>query len=259
MVSQYVLRGGCCATPPGTSAPPTATSSRPARGGPSAACDWPGIPEPMTYTIDVHLSPEEVRSHMRADALTGLRATEKSIPPVWFYDERGSRLFEEITAAPRVLPDPGRAGAAGGARPGHRRAVQGRHARRARARERATRPGSCSTALQETGTLTRYVPFDVSDEFLRSAATTLSEEFDAPRHPSGHRRLPPAPGRDPDARAAAWSRSWAGPSAISTRPSVPASSSTSTAPCRATTRCSSARTWSRTGRGWWRPTTTPPA
>jgi L-histidine Nalpha-methyltransferase len=33
------------------------------------------------------------------------------------------------------------------------------------------------TALEEAGLLTRYVPFDVSDEFLRGAATTLSEEF----------------------------------------------------------------------------------
>jgi L-histidine Nalpha-methyltransferase len=35
------------------------------------------------------------------------------------------------------------------------------------------------TALQQTGSLSRYVAFDVSDEFLRSAATTLSEEFDS--------------------------------------------------------------------------------
>jgi L-histidine N-alpha-methyltransferase len=35
------------------------------------------------------------------------------------------------------------------------------------------------TALQETGLLSRYVPFDVSDEFLRGAAATLAEEFDS--------------------------------------------------------------------------------
>ena len=33
------------------------------------------------------------------------------------------------------------------------------------------------SALEEAGSLSRYVPFDVSDEFLRSAATTLSDEF----------------------------------------------------------------------------------
>jgi L-histidine Nalpha-methyltransferase len=34
-------------------------------------------------------------------------------------------------------------------------------------------------ALHELGTLARYVPFDVSDEFLRDAASTLSEEYDS--------------------------------------------------------------------------------
>ena len=34
------------------------------------------------------------------------------------------------------------------------------------------------SALEDAGTLERYVPFDVSDEFLRNAATTLAREFD---------------------------------------------------------------------------------
>ncbi len=58
----------------------------------------------MAYTIDVHLSPEEVRSQMLADALKGLQGEQKSIPPVWFYDERGSRLFEDITQLPEYYP-----------------------------------------------------------------------------------------------------------------------------------------------------------
>src|SRR5271165_6322640 len=58
----------------------------------------------MAYTIDVHLSPEEVQTQMRDDALRGLQGDQKSIPPVWFYDERGSRLFEEITQLPEYYP-----------------------------------------------------------------------------------------------------------------------------------------------------------
>src|SRR6202167_5686427 len=58
----------------------------------------------MTYTIDVHLSPEDVRNQMVTDALKGLQGEEKSIPPVWFYDQRGSRLFEEITQLPEYYP-----------------------------------------------------------------------------------------------------------------------------------------------------------
>ena len=40
MCSQYVLRGGSCATPPATSARRTATSSRPRRAGSSRGCGW---------------------------------------------------------------------------------------------------------------------------------------------------------------------------------------------------------------------------
>jgi len=131
----------------------------------------------VAYTIDVHLSPDEVRSQMRADALEGLRGGEKSIPPVWFYDERGSRLFEEITQLPEYYPTR------------VERALLERHAPSIAELSKADTlvelgAGACDktrvllTALQDTGALSRYVPFDVSDEFLRDAATTLSREYD---------------------------------------------------------------------------------
>jgi len=131
----------------------------------------------MAYTIDIHLSPEDVRSQMRADALRGLQGEHKSIPPVWFYDERGSRLFEEITQLPEYYPTRAE------------RALLEAHARAIAALAKADTlvelgAGACEktrvllSALQEAGSLDRYVPFDVSDEFLRAAATTLSDEFD---------------------------------------------------------------------------------
>ena len=130
----------------------------------------------MTYTIDVHLSPEDVLGQMRVDALKGLQTPEKSIPPVWFYDERGSRLFEDITQLPEYYPTRAE------------RALLEAHALTIAAMSRADTlvelgAGACDktrvllTALQRAGALSRYVPFDVSDEFLRRAATTLSEEF----------------------------------------------------------------------------------
>jgi L-histidine N-alpha-methyltransferase len=132
----------------------------------------------MAYTIDVHLSPDDVQRQMRMDALTGLQAPEKSIPPVWFYDERGSRLFEEITQLPEYYPTRAE------------RALLEAHSAAIAELSKADTlvelgAGSCEktrvllSALQDAGTLTRYVPFDVSDEFLRGAATTLSEEYEA--------------------------------------------------------------------------------
>jgi L-histidine N-alpha-methyltransferase len=41
---------------------------------------------------------------LRADVLHGLTATPKSLPPKWFYDARGSELFEEITRLPDYYP-----------------------------------------------------------------------------------------------------------------------------------------------------------
>jgi L-histidine N-alpha-methyltransferase len=132
----------------------------------------------VTYTISVHLSPDEVRQRMRQDALAGLQATAKSIPPVWFYDERGSQLFEEITRLPEYYPTRAE------------RHLLEQHALTIAERSKADTlvelgAGACDktrvllSALEQTGTLARYVPFDVSDEFLRGAASSLSSEYEA--------------------------------------------------------------------------------
>ncbi|MFH8291923.1 L-histidine N(alpha)-methyltransferase [Streptomyces sp. NPDC018059] len=41
---------------------------------------------------------------LRADVLHGLSRTPKTLPPKWFYDARGSALFEEITTLPEYYP-----------------------------------------------------------------------------------------------------------------------------------------------------------
>ncbi|MFH8606802.1 L-histidine N(alpha)-methyltransferase [Streptomyces sp. NPDC018029] len=41
---------------------------------------------------------------LRADVLHGLTRTPKTLPPKWFYDARGSALFEEITTLPEYYP-----------------------------------------------------------------------------------------------------------------------------------------------------------
>ena len=131
----------------------------------------------MSYTIDVHLSPDDVRQRMQADAIRGLQATDKSIPPVWFYDERGSQLFEQITHLPEYYPTRAE------------RHLLELHAPTIGELSKADTlvelgAGACDktrvllSALQQLGTLATYVPFDVSDEFLREAASMLSSEYD---------------------------------------------------------------------------------
>jgi L-histidine N-alpha-methyltransferase len=41
---------------------------------------------------------------LRADVRAGLTAEPKSLPPKYFYDKRGSELFEEITRLPEYYP-----------------------------------------------------------------------------------------------------------------------------------------------------------
>ncbi|MFF2026498.1 L-histidine N(alpha)-methyltransferase [Streptomyces sp. NPDC058171] len=41
---------------------------------------------------------------LRADVLSGLTSSPKTLPPKWFYDARGSELFDRITMLPEYYP-----------------------------------------------------------------------------------------------------------------------------------------------------------
>jgi L-histidine Nalpha-methyltransferase len=51
-------------------------------------------------TIDVLVTPADRHTALAQDVRTGLSASPKFLPPVWFYDEAGSLLFDEITRLP---------------------------------------------------------------------------------------------------------------------------------------------------------------
>lgn len=55
-------------------------------------------------SVDVHLPPGGPLSGMAADVRAGLTRPFKELSPRYFYDERGSQLFEEITALPEYYP-----------------------------------------------------------------------------------------------------------------------------------------------------------
>jgi L-histidine N-alpha-methyltransferase len=50
------------------------------------------------------LPEDATNAALRADVLHGLTRTPKTLPPKWFYDARGSELFEEITRLPEYYP-----------------------------------------------------------------------------------------------------------------------------------------------------------
>ncbi|MFH8255614.1 L-histidine N(alpha)-methyltransferase [Streptomyces roseolus] len=57
-----------------------------------------------TFQLTRTLAPDAAAADLRADVLHGLTRTPKELPPKWFYDARGSELFEEITRLPEYYP-----------------------------------------------------------------------------------------------------------------------------------------------------------
>jgi L-histidine Nalpha-methyltransferase len=55
---------------------------------------------PSGLDAEVLLTEADRVALLRAEARRGLTATPKQLPPKWFYDERGSALFEAITRQP---------------------------------------------------------------------------------------------------------------------------------------------------------------
>src|SRR5919108_1183191 len=51
-------------------------------------------------TVAVHSVGRSARDELIADVRTGLSATPKHLNPRWFYDQRGSELFDAITELP---------------------------------------------------------------------------------------------------------------------------------------------------------------
>ena len=104
MANQYVLRGGSCATPRLTSAGPIVTSSTRISAGSSPASASQGTSEmaavERAYELRADAGACGEHGALLAAVLAGLRERPKRISPVWFYDERGSSLFDEICELP---------------------------------------------------------------------------------------------------------------------------------------------------------------
>jgi L-histidine N-alpha-methyltransferase len=127
-------------------------------------------------TIDSFLDQSEERS-LADDVLDGLTRPFKELPPKHFYDSRGSELFERICELPEYYPT--------------RTELQ---ILTDRADEIVEETGAGELvelgsgaaekarvllgAMERAGTLSRYVPLDVSENALAESAQALVEEYD---------------------------------------------------------------------------------
>ena len=123
---------------------------------------------------DVHLYPAELVRALREDVANGLTSTPKSLPPKWFYDDRGSQLFDQITRLPEYYPTR-REREILIARAGEIAAVTAADALVELGSGTSEKTRILLDAMRANGTLRRFVPFDVSEECLREAATAIDE------------------------------------------------------------------------------------
>ena len=134
-----------------------------------------------TVQVDVHLGPDDLARALETDVRAGLSASPKELPPKYFYDDRGSELFDAITRLPEYYPTRAE------------RSILERHAAELAARSRAdtlVELGSGTSektrllldALAGAGTLERFVPFDVSEATLVDAANAVAGEYGVSVH-----------------------------------------------------------------------------
>src|SRR3990170_738877 len=127
-------------------------------------------------TVDVHLSADYAATALREDVRTGLTARPKWLPPKWFYDARGSELFEQITALPEYYPTRAETEAL--------RAAASEIARLTKAHTVVELGAGSSEktrllldALAACGSLRVFVPQDVSAAALRDTVATIAADY----------------------------------------------------------------------------------
>ncbi len=124
----------------------------------------------------IHLDPGGLAAQMAADVRAGLGANPKTLPPKYFYDARGSDLFDQITRLldyyltrterailERVADEIA--------------SVTGAETLIELGSGTSEKTRLLLSALLNAGTLARFVPFDVDPAVLTDASAAVSEEF----------------------------------------------------------------------------------
>ncbi len=115
-------------------------------------------------------SPDTLAEDVRA----GLSAERKRLAPKYFYDARGSELFDQITSAPEYYPTRCERAIL------NRRApdlVEGLRELVELGSGTASKTRALLYAMAAAGTLDRYVPFDVDESVVKASADELAELY----------------------------------------------------------------------------------
>lgn len=131
------------------------------------------VREPVVH---VAFDPDRAAGSLVSDVRRGLGQSPRTLPPKWLYDDRGSELFDQITRLPEYYPTEAE------------RRLLAEHAAdivRLTGAPTVVELGSGTSDKTRTlldaftagGQLRRFVPVDVSEATLRSAADMLSQRY----------------------------------------------------------------------------------
>src|SRR5207248_4875134 len=150
----------------------TGTTRSAARSSPASGAR--AMPEEPV--VDVHLTPADLDATLRADVREGLGQRPRTLPPKWFYDERGSELFDEITRLPEYYPTR-REREILEQRADEIAALSGADTLVELGSGTSAKTGLLLDAFARAGSLKSFVPFDVSEATLLAASATIAKAY----------------------------------------------------------------------------------
>jgi L-histidine Nalpha-methyltransferase len=130
----------------------------------------------MSITLETHLGPTSAAEALAADVRAGLTAHPKVLPPKWFYDQRGSELFDQITRLPEYYPT-GAERALLAERSDEIAAVSGADVLVELGSGTSEKTRLLLDALRRSRRLRRFVPVDVDPTVLRAAGEAIAAEY----------------------------------------------------------------------------------
>ena len=107
---------------------------------------------------------------------TACSSTPKSLPPKWFYDSVGSDLFDQITRLPEYYPTRAEAEILR-ARPRRSPSPAGADTLVELGSGTSEKTRMLLDALRDSGSLRRFVPFDVDAGMLQAAGAAIQSEY----------------------------------------------------------------------------------
>jgi L-histidine Nalpha-methyltransferase len=125
--------------------------------------------------IDSHLDASQERS-LADDVLDGLTRPFKELPPKHFYDARGAELFDQICELPEYYPTRAERAILEQSSP-ELAALTGAVELVELGSGTAAKTRVLLDALHAAGTLSRYIPVDVTESMVRDCARELTREY----------------------------------------------------------------------------------